>query len=185
MKTNPVRGEWAPQRVAAKPETAKKGAFAKVLDGKAAAEEKPPTPFPAAPPLPQLTTAAGKVESPAPVAAPREIDAVANEIAVAVRNAGNVEILFDSKTLAGLHVRISKDQNRLTVRLQAQSAEITRLMAQHSDALTQRLEARGYQTPVVQVQNAPTAVFRDRPNPRGGQGEGRREQRRERDKGTP
>jgi len=163
MKTPDVRPEGPARQVASTTETRdpkKKGAFAKVLDRKLA-EEKPAEPAPQQP-LPPLVARGEAVAPAAPVHAPREIDAVASEIAVAVRGPGTVEISFDSRTMAGLQVRISKDNGRLAVSLQSQSPDICRLMAQHSDALAQRLEARGYPNAVVQVRTPSAPAFRER-----------------------
>lgn len=176
MKTNETRPAAQPRAAAVRDEPKKKGAFAKVLDRKT--EETPATPIgPAA--LPQIAGRAGKVESTAPACTAPDLDAMVNEIAITLRGTGlrEVEVQFDSKTFAGLNVRISKENNRLQVRLQTESAEVSRLLANQTDALVRRLETRGYPAPVVQVKSAVGTSLPQRPRQ-----DGRQDQRRERQK---
>jgi flagellar hook-length control protein FliK len=140
----------APAGQAIVPEDAKKkGAFAKALSAKA--EEPAPTVW--GQPLERVVPYVEAVETPAPIPTSRVVDGVANEIAVAVRGARDVEIQFDSKTLAGLHVRLTNENGRLNVTLRSESPEVCRLLAEHTDALVQRLEAKGYARPVVRMKS--------------------------------
>jgi type III secretion system needle length determinant len=147
VKASEVRSQAAARPATAPEDVKKKAAFAKVLDAKS--EEQPPAVFgqPVERPFPEVEAA----ETPAAVQMPKVVDGVANEIAVAVRGARDVEIQFDSKTLAGLHVRVTSENGRLNVTLQSESPEARRLLAQHTDGLVQRLEAKGYARPVVRV----------------------------------
>jgi hypothetical protein len=168
MKTIEIRAAAQPRPVAVREEAKKKGTFAKVLDRKAA-EEKPPAAAGAAAPLPQMAGRAEKIETAAPAGVAPEIDALVNEIAITLRGSGlgEVEVQFDSKTFAGLNVRITKENNRLHVRLQTASPEVAHLLTKQTDVLVRRLEARGYAAPAVEVRRRQ---------------DGRQEQRRERQK---
>jgi hypothetical protein len=166
MKTNEARTATPPRPAAGRDEPKKKGTFAKVLDRQA--EEKPPA-LTGQAALPPIAGRAERIESAAPVSVAPEIEAFVNEIAATVRgdSLGEVEVQFDSKTFSGLNVRISKESNRLHVRLQTESPEIARLLVKQTDVLVRRLEARGYTAPAVHVR---------------GRQDGRQEQRRERQK---
>jgi hypothetical protein len=160
MKTNEARAAAQARPTAVREEPKKKGTFAKVLDEKAEGMQTPPA-------LPQIMGRAEKIKTAAPVSVAPEIDGIVNEIAVTLRGTGlrEVEIQFDSKTFAGLNVRITKENNRLHVRLQTESPEAAHLLTKQTDALVRRLEARGYVAPAVQVRKRQ---------------DGRQEQRRER-----
>jgi type III secretion system needle length determinant len=167
MKVNETRPVSQPNRAPSGDDLKKKGAFSKVLEQKAG-QEALPGGLPSAPvePLLRRNDAA---EDPAPVRSTvtaRDVDGLAHEISIAVRGGDvkEVEIQMDSKTMSGLHIRISKENGRLNVKMQANSAEMSRLLSQQSDALVQRLESRGYSGAVVQVQSTPVAASRD---PRG------------------
>ena len=127
MKTNEARGgrRWPPavDRGAEEEGDLRQGSRPK------AGEEKPPRRLDSAP-LPMLAGPMEKVESAAPVSAPRDIDALVNEITISLRGPGpgEVEIQFDSKTSPRVEVRISKENNRLQVRLHTDSPEVTQLM---------------------------------------------------------
>jgi type III secretion system needle length determinant len=179
MKTNETRAASQPQGVAETADPRKRGAFSKILERKGA-EEKPAQPLLEAPlqPLLRLNDAAGEAAPVRAAVTVRDLDGLAQEIAVTVRGADlrEVQIQMDSKTMDGLQIRISKENGKLNVRMQANSAEVSRLLAQQSDALVQRLEARGYQGAVVQVQSTPASASgdaRSRQRSRQGSGEHR------------
>jgi hypothetical protein len=164
MKTPDVRNA-SPAKPAAAPEDTRKknGAFARLLANQPEVDPLPTSQRPE-------DRIVADVKAPDAPAAPRpapRMDALANEIAVAVRGAREVEVQFDSKSFSGLNVRITQDRGRLNVRLQSDSPEACRFLSQHADTLAQRLEAKGYPRPVVHVKN-------------GSGGGGRQEQRRER-----
>jgi flagellar hook-length control protein FliK len=183
MKTNETRPVSQPQRVPANDDPKKKGAFSKILESKSA-EEKTPQILPDAQVQPLLR----REEAPEEVAAPRtvtvsDLDGIAQEIAIAVRGSDlrEVEVQMDSKTMGGLQIRISKDNGRLNVRMQSNSAEVSRILAQQSDTLAQRLEGRGYPGAVVHVQSPTTISFGDaRGKERRGQDSGERGNSKER-----
>jgi flagellar hook-length control protein FliK len=167
MKTIETRGAGQTRAGAVREETKKKGTFAKVLERQG--EEKPAMP-PGLAALPQIAGRAEKIETAAAAAgAAPEIEALVSEIAVTLRGSGigEVEVQFDSKTFAGLNVRITKENNRLHVRLQTESPEVAQLLTKQTDVLVRRLEARGYAAPAVSVRRRQ---------------DGRQEQRRERQK---
>lgn len=177
MKVQETRGASQPREVKAPEDAKKKGTFAKVLEQKTGEEKKPEAPVDAAPrllPRNDVTESAAPVKAAATV---RDLDGLAHEISIAVRRSDvtEVEIRMDSKTLAGLQIRIAKENGKLNVRLQSNSAEISHMLAQQTDALVQRLESRGYSGAVVQVQSPPPAAFRERPA-RDGRQQGSRDQ---------
>lgn len=92
-----------------------------------------------------------------------------------------VQIRFESKTLAGLEARIRKEDGKLKVRLNCDSDSVRQMLSGQTDALTQRLETRGYAGVQVQVQSQPRAeTFRDsRSRSHSGQGQQQEQQKRQ------
>lgn len=188
MKTPETKASAQPRRMNLPEEPKKKGAFAKVLERKAG-EEK--TPEAGGENAPRLSPRTDLPEAPVPVrsaASVRDLDGLAHEISISLRGADlkEVHIQMDSKTMAGLQIRISKENGKLNVRLQSESADISRMLAQQTDALAQRLETRGYPGAVVQVQSPPAATLWERPvryrREQGSRDQGNQEQRRDRQK---
>ena len=177
MKVNEVRTGAAAPSATQKAEAAKKTAFAKAL------EEGKPQPAPALlPTQPPL----GPVEETAPVrgvVAAKDLDGLAREIGAALRlNDGKeVEIRFDSKTLAGLEIRIRKDDGKLNVKLNCDSPGMNVMLAGQIDGLVERLETRGYAGVKVELQAQPRPAAFHESRSRGGQGgQGKQEQQKQR-----
>ncbi|MCX6627862.1 MAG: flagellar hook-length control protein FliK [Candidatus Solibacter sp.] len=163
MKTNETRAASQPQRLPASEVPRKKEAFSKILERKSG-EEKTPAVVPQASVQPLLQRNAASEEArPVRGTVTVDLDGLAREIQVTVRGSDlrEVEIQMDSKTMAGLQIRITRENGKLNVRMQTNSADVSRLLAQQSDALAQRLEARGYQGAVVQVQSPSSAGMGD------------------------
>ena len=81
-----------------------------------------------------------------PTAAPaKDLDSLTREIGAAVRvNDGKeVEIKFDSKTFAGLEIRIRKEDGKLNVTLRSDSAPLNQMLAGQSDALARAWKRAG------------------------------------------
>lgn len=147
MKTNPVRTPAKPP--VARNEPAKKtGAFAKAMQEAAA---PPPA---ALAPLPALAgPAAAETKQVRAVQLPPALAGLVNEIQVELQGAGKseVRIEFESKTLDGLQVKITRENNKLAVEMNCRSAEVSRLLAHHVEGLTAALESRGYVAPVIEI----------------------------------
>jgi len=175
MKVNEARPS-APAS-AQKSDAAKKGAFAKVL------EDAKPQPAPA---LPATAPLAPAVEEAAPVRGvvpAKDLDGLAREIGAALRvNEGKeVEIRFDSKTLAGLEIRLRKEDGKLNVKLNCDSPAMKGLLAGEIDGLAQRLETRGYAGVKVELQAEPRpAAFTDTRSRQGQGGQQKQEQQKQR-----
>ena len=154
MKTNPA-GPTNLRPAATVKETApKKGTFAKMMGDKAEVQS---TPTLALSPLPGSTQNQSiETKEVHSVALPKELDGLVSEIQVAMqgKESEDVRIQFDSKTLAGLHVRLSKENGRLSVEFTSKSAEVSRMLTQSSDMLAQRLESHGYVGATVEVRSA-------------------------------
>jgi flagellar hook-length control protein FliK len=154
MKVNEVRQDTIRAAKTESGEAPKKSGFSKLLQ-KEPEKQEPGMPPLASSPAPQPQPEA--VQEGAPVRATvtvRDLDNLALEVTVAVRGSREVEIQFDSKTLDGLNVRIEKEEGKLHVRLATESADVKRMLTAQTEALTNRLEARGYPGAVVQVQSA-------------------------------
>jgi type III secretion system needle length determinant len=178
MKTNETRPASQPHRMTASDEPKKKGAFSKVLERKAGEEKMPQAAVEAPPVQPMLRPSSASEETHEVRGAlpARDLDSLAQEIAVTVRGGDvrEVEIRMDSKTMPGLEIRIAKENGKLSVKMQTESADLSRLLAQQTDALAHRLEARGYPGAVVQVQNPTASTFGEaRGKDRRGQDSGR------------
>ena len=155
----------------ARPDSTKKSAFAKVLQEKAPGGKvvpgSPPRELgdPAAFANPVLniapfTNSPQGAEAVHSVALPKALEGLVQEIhaSVSSQEAGGVQIQFDSKTLDGLNVKLSKDNGRLSVEMTSKSADVTRLLTQNVNALAQRLEAAGYAGASLQVKTAPVRM---------------------------
>jgi hypothetical protein len=174
---NEVRTGSAPSSTTQKPDAAKKTAFAKAL------EEGRPQPAPALLPTPPP---AASVEETAPVCGvvkAKDLDGLAREIGAALRvNDGKeVEIRFDSKTLAGLEIRIRKEDGKLNVKLNCDSPGMNAMIAGQIDGLVERLETRGYAAVKVELRSEPRPAAFHEPRSRGGQGgQGKQDQQKQR-----
>jgi flagellar hook-length control protein FliK len=63
----------------------------------------------------------------------------------------HVDILFDSKTLQGLHVHIEQRKEAVAIQFDTRSDAVAALLSQHSQELSQGLEARGIRVSEVAV----------------------------------
>lgn len=162
MKTTGVRPHAGPPRETARTEGAKKtGAFSKAM-----AEAAAPPPMA----MPQITAepAAAEAKQVRAVQLPPALEGLVQEIQVSARDmqSSDVRIQFDSKTLDGLQVRITRENGKLAVELNCRSAEVSRLLRQHVEGLGHALESRGYPGATIEVRSSA------RPSPQQGRGDG-------------
>lgn len=91
-------------------------------------------------------------ETPGP-ASSRLLDRLGAEITAALctKDIKEVQIQFDSKTLAGLQVSIRSEQGKLLVKMQASNSEVANLLERNSTDLVERLAEKGYAGAEVRV----------------------------------
>jgi flagellar hook-length control protein FliK len=89
-----------------------------------------------------------------------DIQALVQEIVVMSKPAGqhSIEIQFNSKTLDGLHVQISGEQNQIAIRLSAASPSVSKLLSRNLDQLSEALQGKGLQVASIQVEIAPAML---------------------------
>ena len=136
-----------------------KSAFDKLLRNKSAdIPEGDPTAGTMPVPLPNLQMAPvmKKDETPGP-ASTRLLDNLSAEIATTLntKDIKEVQIQFDSKTLAGLQVSVRSEQGKLLVKMQASNSEVANLLERNSSGLVERLAERGYAGAEVRVDRTP------------------------------
>ena len=152
MKVQGVKTNEAKPAPAAEKPKAEKSAFDKLMRGKAD-EEPTPDPTAGAMPLPaQPAPVMKKDETPGP-ASSRLLDNVTAEIATTLntKDIQEVEIKFDSKTLAGLQVSIRSDHGKLLVKMQAATSEVANLLERNTTGLVERLAEKGYTGTEIRV----------------------------------
>ncbi len=112
------------------------------------------------------------------------IQALVQEILVVAQPNGkqSVELQFNSKTLDGLRVKITQDQDQIAIRFSAASASVSELISRNVDQLSDALHRKGLQLAPIQVELTPTPTnsaasnTESRDGRRGGQNEERRQQ---------
>ena len=114
----------------------------------------------------QMAPVMKKDETPGP-ASTRLIDNLSAEITTTLntQDIKEVEIQFDSKTLAGLQVRIKSEEGKLIVRMQAGNADVAQLLERNSTGLVERLAAKGYAGAEIRVErsSAPARATQAKP----------------------
>jgi flagellar hook-length control protein FliK len=119
-------------------------------------------------------------------AAPRSLDGLVREIVVAAGPGLNssVEVQFQSATLDGLNVRISRKGDGICVRFLTSSDSVAQLLIRNSSQLSEALLARGLHVAPIQIERAPapsrtaeSASNRDQSGNSRERGEGRQERR--------
>jgi flagellar hook-length control protein FliK len=159
MKTEGVKtSETKPVAPAEKVKT-EKSAFDKLLRNKST---EIPEANPAAGAIPlalpnlQMAPVMKKDETPGP-ASSRLLDNLSAEIVTTLntKDIKEVQIQFDSKTLAGLQVTIRSEQGKLVVKMQAGNSEVANLLERNTTGLVERLAERGYAGAEVRVDRSP------------------------------
>lgn len=148
------------------------GSFSEILEGKlenaGARKGQKGEPFPQpddaafalAAVMPAEQNQAGMVSEP-PVETRSEaasIQGLAHEILVVAQPNGQrgIELQFNSKTLDGLHVKISQEQDQISIRFSTASASVSDLIARNLDQLSDALQHKGLQLAPIQVEVTPT-----------------------------
>ncbi len=129
-------------------------------------------------PSPVRTASAGALAEPA------TITALADEITASLQTGSTsaVDIQFSSKTLQGLHVRVVKVGEDISVRFTTNSDSVAALLTRNTDSLTAALQARGFQVGAVTVGSEPKPASseresKDHSGSQGGRQQGGRERR--------
>jgi flagellar hook-length control protein FliK len=93
------------------------------------------------------------LESKRAVAVPPEIQNLVREISVVIDTAGKqqVQIELNSNVLQGLHIRIERQNQGITVQFQTSSDEISRLISKNAEVLGQSLANRGISVADIHV----------------------------------
>ncbi len=83
-----------------------------------------------------------------------DIQALVQEILVVSKPDGqqSVEIQFNSKSLDGLNVKISQEQNQIAIRFSTASASVSELLSRNLDQLSDGLQRKGVQLAPIQVE---------------------------------
>lgn len=132
--------------------------FGKVL-GDDAANSTPGS----GPPLPLPQQAPVRAEESRGPATARLIDHIGDEISARLSaSPDQVTVKFDSTTLGGLEVRISKIDGQLRIQLTSASPDVTRLCENNAGALANRLADRGYPNAAVSVDRPSPSRYRER-----------------------
>ena len=157
MKAEGIKHGEAKAAPAVDKPKSEKSAFDKVMRAKPAALPESdvaagalPTLMPA--PTMQFAPVMKKEETPGP-ASTRLLDNLGAEIATTLntKDIQEVNIQFDSKTLAGLQVSVRSEQGKLLVKMQASNADVAHLLERNSTGLVERLAERGYAGAEVRV----------------------------------
>lgn len=101
---------------------------------------------------------------------PAVVNGLVAEISTTVQpgNTPAVDIRFDSKTLAGLQVRVVKAGEHISVRFNTNSENVAALLTRNTDSLSAALQARGFQVGAVTVVSEPKPPSGDQhPDSRG------------------
>lgn len=117
---------------------------------------------------------------------PASIQALAHEILVVAQPNGqrSIEVQFNSKTLDGLHVKISQQQDQISIRFSTTSASVSDLISRNLDQLSDALQHKGLQLAPIQVEVTPAqtnseSTSRGSTNGRSGQQNERQQQQRQ------
>lgn len=111
---------------------------------------------------------------------PATIQALAHEILVVAQPNGqrSVELQFNSKTLNGLCVKISQQQDQISIRFSTTSASVSDLISRNLGQLSDVLQHKGLQLAPIQVDVTPTPTNSESTN--SGSRDGRSGQQNER-----
>ena len=121
-----------------------------------------------------------------PALAPaKQLDGLAQEIVVHATPGvePKVELQFQSTTLDGLNVRITRKGDEISIRFLTGSDSVAQLLAQNSGQLSQALSAKGLQVAPIRVELSPTPARSTDSSPQSGSdrgGQGERQQKRQR-----
>ncbi len=135
--------------------------FSKELHKKAGESKRKPgdesevPPQTGAPPNPQrAATPASEVKGPQGAVPVPAIERLAAEITIIERGADlhEVHIQFDSKTLNGLRVQLTREAGQVSIRFLTRSDETANLIAHHVPQLAQSLQSKGVQVGEIQLQ---------------------------------
>ena len=140
-----------PAQPSEKPKT-EKSAFDKLLGKKPDEIPDGEGIQPAVTPNLQMAPVMKKDETPGP-ASTRLLDNLSAEITTSLntQDIKEVQIQFDSKTLAGLQVTVRSDHGKLFVKMQAANSEVAQLIERNSTGLVERLAAKGYAGAEVRI----------------------------------
>ncbi len=96
------------------------------------------------------------VESKRAVAVPVELQQLVHEITVGVNAAGNqqVSIELNSNVLKGLHIRIERQQGAVSIQFQSTSDQVSSLLSNNLDALSEGLADRGVSVSNIRITGA-------------------------------
>jgi len=135
-------------------------------------------PINVAPPLVQDMKAASTLNE------PEVIRNLVREILVVTEPRGRqtVDVQFNSTTLDGLRVRISREEDKIAIRFLTASAAVSDLLSRNADQLSEALQAKGLHVVPIQVELSAGPVSietglpaRDGQRSGGGQGNGRQQ----------
>jgi flagellar hook-length control protein FliK len=107
------------------------------------------------------------------------IQALVQEILVVTQPNGqrSVELQFNSKSLDGLQVKISQEQDQIAIRFSASSSSVSDLISRNLDQLSDALHRKGLQVAPIQVEVVPTPANVESTNT--GSKDGRRQEQNE------
>jgi flagellar hook-length control protein FliK len=85
------------------------------------------------------------------------IQGLVQEILVVAQPNGqhSVELQFNSKSLDGLHVKISQEQDQIAIRFSTASASVSELISRNLDQLSDALHRKGLELAPIQVELTP------------------------------
>ena len=105
---------------------------------------------------------AAQVDAPKAASEARQIQNLAQEIVQEIRVTGDqdrvseIEIQFNSRTLEGLHVRVSRQEAQISIQFSTQSAQVSRLLSGNLGQLSQNLMSHGMPPPTFKIHTGPT-----------------------------
>jgi hypothetical protein len=109
---------------------------------------------------PRQAPAETAANTPVSALAPPAITALVQEIAVVAGPPGvsSVDIQFNARTLDGLHVRVAKEAERLSIQFTTSNESVSRLLAANLDRLGDTLKERGYEIGSLRVERVRSSV---------------------------
>jgi len=107
--------------------------------------------------VPAAPDVASGSDSPASVSPSRDIEQLAAEMVDAIQlsqspdGTRSIDLSFNSKTLEGLRVRIQSRNGELAIQFATQSEGVTKMLAEHSEGLSEALQSRGLRVARISV----------------------------------
>lgn len=99
-----------------------------------------------------------------PTSVPPALEGLVNELVSVAGPDGShaVDIQFDSRTLQGLHVRVTRNSEGVSIQLQTASDDVARLLSRNLDRLQHALETKGVPSPALRIETGTAPAAFDR-----------------------